>query len=249
MHSPPVNLIFAGCYKEKGMKNLGWGRALFWLLTLPFWQSNALAQQPFKLQTGDLLFQDLDCGAMCDAIESVTIGYRNARFSHVGIVKVDEAGNINVLEAIGPDVHYTPLEKFLNRQLDAEKKPKVAVGRFKKPYQHLIPVAFTHAEKYLGKPYDNMFAINNDAYYCSELVYFLFKDANNNQEVFPLYPMTYAALGSDKIMPVWENYFNELKAPVPQNDPGLNPGGISCSEKLKIYFPYGSPSKNKLRKK
>jgi len=40
----------------------------------------------FVLQPGDLLFQDLDCGPLCDAIEKVTTGYQGANFSHVGIV-------------------------------------------------------------------------------------------------------------------------------------------------------------------
>jgi hypothetical protein len=218
------------------------------LFNLAFWQT-AAAQNNFKLQNGDLLFQDLDCGGLCDAIESVTTGYKNATFSHVGIVKIGEDGNVQVLEAIGKAVHFTPLPAFLNRQLDAEQKPKVAVGRFKKEYQQLIPKALQASEKYLGKPYDEVFAIDNDAYYCSELVYFMFKEANNNEPVFALKPMTYAENGSEKIMPVWENYFRELNARVPQNDPGLNPGGISCSDKLKIYFPYGTPGKSKTRKK
>ena len=224
-------------------------RALFLLLTLPFWQNAAMAQSKFELKNGDLLFQDLDCGGLCDAIESVTTGYKNATFSHVGIVKVGADGKVLVLEAIGKDVHYTPLQTFLNRQLDSENKPKVAVGRFKKDFQYLVPKAFIASEKYLGKPYDNVFAIDNDAYYCSELVYYMFKEANNNEPIFSLNPMTYAENGSDKIMPVWESYFKELNARVPQHDLGLNPGGISCSDKLKIYFPYGSPGKNKLRKK
>jgi hypothetical protein len=206
------------------------------LLNLP-----VAAQSKFKLKNGDLLFQDLDCGGLCDAIESVTTGYNNATFSHVGIVKIQPNGKIEVLEAIGKNVHYTPLEKFLNRQLDAEKKPKVAVGRLQKPYQYLIETALANGEKLLGKPYDDVFAMDNDAYYCSELIYEMFKGANNNQPVFDLAPMTYATPGTETIMPVWEEYFQKLNARVPQNDPGLNPGGMSCSKKLKMYFPYGKP--------
>src|SRR6478752_4030798 len=142
--------------------------AVFTLFLLPFFPLKAQAQTNFKLQNGDLLFQDLDCGGLCDAIESVTRGYENSRFSHVGIVKVSENGKMEVLEAIGKNVHFTPLETFLNRQLDKNKKPKVAVGRFKKEYQPLIPAALKQGELLVGKPYDEVFAINNDAYYCSE---------------------------------------------------------------------------------
>ena len=216
---------------------------LFSLFFLLFSVASASGQSAFKLKTGDLLFQDLDCGGLCDAIESVTTGYQGCDFSHVGIVKVQPDGKVEVLEAIGPNVHYTSLEKFLDRQLDANKKPKVAVGRLRKPYQHLIPAAFTAAESYLGKPYDDVFAIDNDAYYCSELVYFMFLKANNNQPLFPLAPMTYADPASQQTMPVWEAYFKNLETNVPQNEPGLNPGGISRSKHLKIYFPYGQPGK------
>src|SRR5688572_28770806 len=129
-------------------------RALFLLSTLAFLQHASMAQSKFELQNGDLLFQDLDCGGLCDAIESVTTGYKNSTFSHVGIVKISADGTVMVLEAIGKDVHYTPLNTFLITQLDSDKKPKVAVGRFKQEYQHLISKAFTASEKYLGKPYD-----------------------------------------------------------------------------------------------
>lgn len=214
---------------------------LFFLFTVLFLNLPAAGQSKFKLKNGDLLFQDLDCGGLCDAIESVTTGYNNATFSHVGIVKIQPNGQVEVLEAIGANVHYTPLEKFLNRQLDAGKKPKVAVGRLGKPYQHLVQEALVSGEKLLGKPYDDVFAMDNDAYYCSELVYEIFKAANKNQPIFELAPMTYAASGTETIMPVWEEYFQKLNARVPQNDPGLNPGGISTSKKLKMYFPYGKP--------
>ncbi len=223
-------------------------RLLFLLFTLPFLALPVFAQNNFKLKNGDLLFQDLDCGELCDAIENVTSGYRNSTFSHVGIVKIKADGKVEVLEAIGKNVHYTPLATFLNRQLDAANKPKVAVGRFRKPYQNLIPEALNQGEKLIGKPYDDVFVLENDAYYCSELVYEMFKAANIQKPVFELAPMTYATPGSTEIMGVWQQYFKELNADVPQNEPGLNPGGISQSKKLKIYFPYGQPGIKKLPK-
>jgi hypothetical protein len=229
---------------------------LFQIIALLLFSNPGIAQEKvkykavnykFKLKTGDLLFQDLDCGGLCDAIESVTTGYNGSDFSHVGIVKVQPNGKVEVLEAIGPNVHYTPLEKFLNRQLDSENKPKVAVGRLHRSQQGLIPVAFVEAEKYIGKPYDDVFAIDNDAYYCSELVYYMFLKANNNQPLFALAPMTYADPDTKKTMPVWEDYFKKLNSRVPENEPGLNPGGISCSKQLKIFFPYGKPSIRKIK--
>ena len=50
----------------------------------------------FVLQPGDLLFQDLDCGPFCDAIEKATKGYQGTNLSHVGVVALDE-NNIVVI--------------------------------------------------------------------------------------------------------------------------------------------------------
>jgi len=71
------------------------------------------AQLP-PLQEGDLLFQNLDCGPLCDAIEEVTKGYDDSSFSHIGLV-VLKHDSIMVVEAIGKDVHLTTINKFIAR--------------------------------------------------------------------------------------------------------------------------------------
>ena len=78
---------------------------------------------------GDLLFQDLDCGRLCDAIGKVTTGYDGAGFSHVGIAARDGTGEIVVIEAVSAGVASTPLDSFPGRSLEPAAKPKVAVGR------------------------------------------------------------------------------------------------------------------------
>ena len=46
--------------------------------------SQMYPQTSFKV--GDIIFQDLDCGPPCDAIEAVTSGYNGAQLSHCGII-------------------------------------------------------------------------------------------------------------------------------------------------------------------
>ncbi|NJK97473.1 MAG: hypothetical protein HC905_23500 [Bacteroidales bacterium] len=87
--------------------------------------------------TGDLVFQDLDCGELCNAIEKVTSGIDGADFSHVGIISVEE-GSAFVYEAIGTGVTKTPFQKFLNRSKDTLLKPKIFVGRLKVGDQNTI---------------------------------------------------------------------------------------------------------------
>ena len=48
--------------------------------------------------------------------------------------------------------------------------------------------------------------------------------------------MTYKVNG--KTLPVWEEYFNKLNIPIPEHEPGINPGGISLSNKIRIIHDY-----------
>ncbi len=194
----------------------------------------------FKPQTGDLLFQDIDCGPLCDAIEQVTSGIGGGRFSHVALF-VEKDSGYYVLEAVSSGVKYTPYMEFLARSKDASGNPKVIVGRLKNDYRPFIPTAIANMEKYIGKPYDTVFCIDNEAYYCSELIYFGFKEATGGTDLFELNPMTFKAPGKKGFFPEWEKYFEGLGVGVPEGQPGLNPGGISKSDKIEIVHIYGYP--------
>lgn len=202
--------------------------------------NHAVKEQPFTLHNGDLLFQDIDCGDMCSAIETVTFGWHGAKFSHVGIAVVDSVGNVHVLEAISKGVSLTPIDVFLKRSADSSGKPKVIVGRLLPKYENLSTKAVKRALGYWGKPYDTVFAISNDAYYCSELVYFAFLDSAN-APLFELNPMTYKDPSTKTLFPVWKSYFDAMNVAVPEGAPGLNPGGISQSDKIEMVHIYGIP--------
>ena len=193
----------------------------------------------FVPEEGDLLFQDLDCGPLCDAIEKVTTGFGGADFSHVGIVAKDTNNNLVVIEAVQNGVQAAPLQRYLKRSLNARGRPKVAVGRLKQPYRYLIPSALKEAFELRGKPYDKGFVIGNDAYYCSELIYEIFLRANDNEPVFALQPMTFNNPDTGATLAVWRDYFSKLGISVPEGEAGINPGGISCSPVLTIIHRYG----------
>ncbi len=189
--------------------------------------------QDFQYHTGDLLFQDMDCGALCDAIENVTPAVNGKHFSHVGMVYVVQ-DSVWVIEAIGKDVHLTPLAEFLNRQKNAEGKPKVIVGRLQKAYRHLNARAIGYAISLRGMPYDDEFRMNNGKYYCSELVYEAYKEANGQRAFFHLYPMTYKDPVTGKTAPAWKQYFKDLGKKIPEGKPGCNPGSIALSDAVEI---------------
>lgn len=203
----------------------------------------------FALQPGDLLFQDLDNGPLCDAIERVTTGYQGMNFSHVGIVAKDDSGNFVVIEAVSSGVKVTPLRTFLDRSFDAKHRPKVVVGRLKMPYRHLICSALKEALSLKGEAYDKVFAIDNEAYYCSELIYEIFLRANGNKPVFVLQPMTFKDPDTGETLSAWKEYFSKLGVSIPEGKPGINPGGISRSSVLSIIYAYGTLSRSPVSQK
>tara|TARA_B100001540_G_C15778561_1_gene629852 strand:+ start:359 stop:1060 length:702 start_codon:yes stop_codon:yes gene_type:complete len=204
----------------------------------------------FQLQIGDLLFQDLDSSPLCDAIELVTPGYKNANLSHIGIVvevvnpyctnnpDYNYKNHIKILEAIPNKVKTTRLDSFLSRSLDYNKNPKVIVGRLKPEYQHTIKDAISFLISKKNKKYDNAFLMNNDAYYCSELIF----NAFEKHKIFKIQPMTFLDPKNNKTLKIWEDYYQDLKIKIPEGEPGLNPGNMSLSKKIDIIHYYGIPS-------
>ncbi|MCO6147992.1 YiiX/YebB-like N1pC/P60 family cysteine hydrolase [Flavobacterium sp. NRK1] len=186
------------------------------------------AQQKVTLKDGDLIFQDMDCGPLCDAIEAVTEGYKGNDFSHMGMV-YHRNDTIFIIEAAGSAVRLTTLEKFSKNT----KKPML-VGRLKKQYKKLIQPAIAFSLKQLGVAYDDEYVYDNGSYYCSELIYDAFKAANNNKPFFQLFPMTYKQPGTNEFFPAWVEYYKSINKTIPEGQPGCNPGGISTSDKIDI---------------
>lgn len=190
---------------------------------------------------GDLLFQDLDGNAFCEAVEAVTRGWKGASLTHVGLVARAGAGELVVIEALGRGVVETPLAEFLQRSRGVDGRPKVLVARLKQEYQGLIPAAIDAARRRLGSSYDEVFDLGNDRYYCSELVHVALAEANGGVPLFAVEPMTFRDPNTGGFFPVWEDYFRERGVPIPEGQPGLNPGGMSRAACLRVVAAYGRP--------
>ncbi len=185
--------------------------------------------QKTELKNGDLLFININCGEMCNAINAVTNGYKNNDFNHMGLVVTTNNKDFFVYEAIGKSVVKTPLKNFL-----AYTKSTVYVGTLKRKHLHLIPKVISFCEENLGVPYDDDFLYDNGKYYCSELIYDAFKFANKNKPFFKLFPMTYKEPKSDKFFPVWTEHFAKRRIEIPEGKPGCNPGGMSLDKKITL---------------
>jgi uncharacterized protein YycO len=186
-----------------------------------------------QITEGTLLFQDLNCGALCDAIETVTEGKDGRDFSHCGMV-IKHGDSLVVIEAIGNEVQANTLENFFARSGDSIAIKNVVAAKLKPEYASLNKFAAKYAVQQIGKKYDDVFNIQDDNFYCSELFYKAYKAANGNKDFFQLQPMTYKDPKTQNYFPAWVDYYKGLNAPIPEGLPGINPGGISRDERLEI---------------
>ncbi|WP_177763299.1 YiiX/YebB-like N1pC/P60 family cysteine hydrolase [Flavobacterium sp. I3-2] len=211
------------------LQDLNWSKTIHLIFSLFFIQ--VICAQNQKLENGDLLFININCGPMCDAINAVTEGFESNDFNHMGMV-IAENNEYFVYEAIGKAVVKTPLKTFVSYT-----KEPIYLGKLKNEYQYLIPDAIAFSEKQLGVPYDNDFIYNNEKYYCSELIYDAFLFANNDKPFFKLFPMTYKEPNSDNFFPIWVEHFKKQNIEIPEGKPGCNPGGMSLDDKiiLQVY--------------
>lgn len=178
----------------------------------------AKAQQHPVLQAGDLVFQNLTCGELCQSILAVTPCREGKIFNHCGIIQITDTG-IFVLEAIGNKVQQTALSKFMQRNTNP-----VAFARLKNQTA-LASSAVTNARQYLDLPYDDAFLPDNDAIYCSELVWASYLE--KGKHIFSLEPMTFKAPGTDSTFEGWKNYYQELGQSVPEGILGISPCAIA----------------------
>lgn len=196
--------------------------------------NNQIINKPLAtLQEGDLLFQDLNCGELCDAIETVTEGVNGKDFSHCAmVVKINDT--LKVVEAIGDKVQVNSIKNFFARSGDTASIQNITVGRVLEKYQPLIAKAALSAKAHIGEPYDDVFLMNNNSWYCSELLYDAFKEANDSKDFFELNPMTFKDPKTKTFFPAWVDYYQQLNQDIPEGKPGINPGLISRSNKIEI---------------
>ena len=118
----------------------------------------AVCNATYEPQDGDIIFH-ISKSSQSTAIQIGTL----SRYSHCGIVVVED-GQAYVIEA-ERGVEKTPIRKWLRR---GQLLDHYRVMRLKQP--QALPL---HYE--LGGRYDKDFLLNNGKYYCSELVWELYK--------------------------------------------------------------------------
>lgn len=224
----------------KGTKTL----LLFLSLALVAACSPAILQKPFRgpfnLQTGDMIFLDLDCGDICTSIERVTLeqfDQSSPRLSHVGVLEVVNDDTF-VWEAWPTKgVTITPLRDFLERVKGQENQDGgYYIGRLRPAFRSIGIAAVEKMKTVYGASYDDAFDWNDNRYYCSELVAFGFSVAQPLQEsLFRPKAMYFGRRGSSDWL-VWRKYFNDLGVEMPEKSPGISPLGIYLEGKRRLFI-------------
>ena len=134
------------------------------LLALPFssmvTETLTAQTEPIKeVKEGDVIFQT-SLSQQSPLIQMAT----RSKISHCGIIVIKD-GKPYVLETLKTLV-ITPLDKFIARG----ENGKYWVKRSNKENVKI------NYESYLGIPYDLAFKFDNDKFYCSELIYDIYKN-------------------------------------------------------------------------
>lgn len=188
------------------------------------------------LRTGDLVFSVV--GKDTNAISAVTVGYRGAQVNHMGVLVATQFGNF-VLEAFYPEVRLTKYEVFARRSESAQGELRLMHGRLASEYQGLIAPAVRYGLQQRDVPYDQLYLTGEGALYCSELVVDMFKHANDGTPFFAETPMSFRDVSSGEIHQDWVDYYNYFGMPVPEGEPGSNPGEISLDSRVQIFNVFG----------
>ena len=188
------------------------------------------------LKTGDLVFvgipagYSLDEGSMDSAIAAATGAPDSLNLIHVAIAEVED-GQPWIIDATikyGVDRH--PLDTFLTQfTLKDGSLPTFQVMRLKD--EKVAQQAVERAKIFLGTPYDVAFLPDNGAFYCTELVQVSYLTEDGTR-IFPSAPMNFK--NADGEFPVyWQQLFDWLGEPIPQDEPGTNPQAMARDPHLR----------------
>lgn len=135
------------------------------------------------LKEGDIVFQTSK-----STQSKYIILATKSQWSHCGII-IEKPDGLYVLEAIST-VSVTPYQQWVKKG----RGKRVSVKRYTDE-----PVKIKYS-KYLGKPYDLAFKFDNGKWYCSELVYDIYKRQLGVELCEPRPVSDYVISGLDKVL-------------------------------------------------
>lgn len=165
-----------------------------------------------QLQSGDLLFI-CDTNGMGQAVKEST-----GQYTHVAMI--ERCGDsVFIIDA-------TPTFGVCRQQLSPLTFHLSPYHIYRLTVSFDTTAVITRAKSLIGKPYDNAFLPDNDAYYCSEFIQTVFGN------IFPSKPMNWRDKEGN-LPEYWIKHFEALGMPIPEGIPGTNPTDLSRSPVLK----------------
>ena len=136
-------------------------------------------------------------------------------------------GKLYALEAIDEGVVLTPYDKFRERTLS---KGGMLIGRLRD--RSGIDQSVSNALEHLGKPYDDLYMIDTQEIYCSELVQLSYVNGSG-QRLFPLINMSFHD-ANGHILDYWREHYAKRGMAVPEGALGTNPAQIARDPAVEI---------------
>lgn len=136
-------------------------------------------------------------------------------------------GKLYVLEAIDEGVTLTPYDTFKQRTMS---KGGMLIGRLRD--RSGIDQSVSNALEHLGKPYDDLYMIDTQEIYCSELVQLSYVNGSG-QRLFPLINMSFHDQ-QGHILDYWREHYAKRGMAVPEGALGTNPAQIARDPAVEI---------------
>ncbi len=178
----------------------------------------------YQPQKGDIIFQSLPRTRLVSAIEGVS----DSPYSHCGIVS-KENGKWVVYEAFR-DVEVSSLGEFIFRG----RNQGFAVYRFRPEFQIAIPATIDQVRTFLGRPYDSRYRMDDEAIYCSELIYKAYRNVTG-QDLGSL-----IKLGDLDWEPFQETIRYYEGGPVPLDREMITPKELARASQLELVFSHAT---------
>lgn len=136
-------------------------------------------------------------------------------------------GKLYALEAIDEGVTLTPYDTFKQRTMS---KGGMLIGRLRD--RSGIDQSVSNALEHLGKPYDDLYMIDTQEIYCSELVQLSYVNGSG-QRLFPLINMSFHDQ-QGHILNYWREHYAKRGMAVPEGALGTNPAQIARDPAVEI---------------
>lgn len=179
-----------------------------------------------KIENGDLVFVEAEKKNISGAISRVTKNNNTISFDHVGLIEIDDNKKYILHSYPTNGSEKILLKSFIKNFHQNEKK--LVAYRLNNEYKYCTKDAIKKANSMLGKPYNILYLLNDNEYYCSDFI----ERAFRNCQIFELKPMTFINPSTGKTDEFWLNFYQSKNTEIPEGKLGCNPNGISKSKKI-----------------